>query len=56
MLVVWRQFTSKQEWAMREKLFTLTRSQRVAMWQRFKQTDVGQAFWKRESRPAVTGA
>jgi len=24
---------------MREKLFTLTRSQRVAMWQRFKQTD-----------------
>ena len=33
------QFASKQEWAMREKLFTLSRAQREAMWRRFKQTD-----------------
>jgi hypothetical protein len=39
MLVVWRQFTSKQEWAMREKQFTLSRTQHEAMWCRFKQTD-----------------
>jgi transposase len=30
---------SLQEWIMREKLFTLSRSQREEMWRRFKQTD-----------------
>ena len=46
---------------MREKLFTLTRSQRVAMWQRFKQTDDRRlaeivAAWlsKRRGRVAFT--
>jgi hypothetical protein len=33
---------------MREKLFTLTRYRRVAMWQRFKQTDA-----RRDASPGI---